>query len=354
MQSAYTRCGARRYWPARARYQARFDQLANLARAGYVGRHAAAPGGRRSPSPRRSSRVAIGARGRAGGAGPPPSSVTRSASSALLGARAPARAPSSAAGSASAASRARAGSIVALVSACGIRSIAHERLADDVVEANAPSRARRRRGSSRARARRGSRSARVGVERLGDQLRAAQRRQLGDRVGERRVERVGAVGERVHRARPQPLLGQADHQRRIGEHDRGAHQPARPPPRGRSGSRWIRVISAPERVVGSAATRPPLTAAIAFATSITRPPPSATRSRSPTSSIEPRGDLVHRARRHVVEAGRRPRRARPAPRPSPARWSAARRPRTRARRGCRATRRRPRRGSGSSARRRAR
>ena len=51
-----------------------------------------------------------------------------------------------------------------------------------------------------------------------------------------------------------------------------------------SGRRWIRVISAPESVVGNAATRLPLTAAIAFATSITRPPPIATRSRSPTSS----------------------------------------------------------------------
>ena len=43
------------------------------------------------------------------------------------------------------------------------------------------------------------------------------------------------------------------------------------------GNRWIVVISAPESVVGSAQTRPPRTAAIAFAVSITLPPPSATR-----------------------------------------------------------------------------
>ncbi len=44
------------------------------------------------------------------------------------------------------------------------------------------------------------------------------------------------------------------------------------------------VISAPERVVGIAATRPPRTAAIALAVSITRPPPSATRSSVRTES----------------------------------------------------------------------
>ena len=50
-----------------------------------------------------------------------------------------------------------------------------------------------------------------------------------------------------------------------------------------SGSLWIAVISAPESVVGSAATRPPRTAAIAFAVSITRPPPSATSAGESTS-----------------------------------------------------------------------
>ena len=45
------------------------------------------------------------------------------------------------------------------------------------------------------------------------------------------------------------------------------------------------VISAPESVLGIAHTRPPRTAAIAFAVSITRPPPSATRVGFRTRSI---------------------------------------------------------------------
>ena len=44
------------------------------------------------------------------------------------------------------------------------------------------------------------------------------------------------------------------------------------------------VISAPESVVGTAHTRPPLAAATAFAVSITRPPPQATTGPSPTTS----------------------------------------------------------------------
>ena len=50
--------------------------------------------------------------------------------------------------------------------------------------------------------------------------------------------------------------------------------------------RWIAVISAPDRVVGSAATlRGGSAAARALATSITRPPPSATRSSEPTAGL---------------------------------------------------------------------
>ena len=48
-------------------------------------------------------------------------------------------------------------------------------------------------------------------------------------------------------------------------------QPAAP-----AGIRWKPVISAPDSVVGNAQTRPARAAAIAFAVSITRPPPSAT------------------------------------------------------------------------------
>ena len=51
-----------------------------------------------------------------------------------------------------------------------------------------------------------------------------------------------------------------------------------------AGKRWIAVIGAPESVVGIATTFAPEIAATAFATSITRPPPSATRGRTRTPS----------------------------------------------------------------------
>src|SRR4051794_22211150 len=50
-----------------------------------------------------------------------------------------------------------------------------------------------------------------------------------------------------------------------------------------AGSRWIGVISAPDSVVGTAAQLRPSAHAIALAESITRPPPSATRSRPSTA-----------------------------------------------------------------------
>ena len=50
-----------------------------------------------------------------------------------------------------------------------------------------------------------------------------------------------------------------------------------------AGVRWNGVSSAPESVVGMAATGAPVTPPIALAVSITRPPPSATRGRLPAS-----------------------------------------------------------------------
>jgi hypothetical protein len=50
-----------------------------------------------------------------------------------------------------------------------------------------------------------------------------------------------------------------------------------------AGSRCIPVISAPDIVVGIAATRAPLTDATAFAVSMTRPPPRATRFSAPVT-----------------------------------------------------------------------
>ena len=302
---------------------------------GGVGRHLRAPAGPGSPSTASSMRVAVGAE------------LARAAA----GRR---RAPRS--GRASPACfvpSARASAVICLPARGRIASIvarqhrrvglrvrdpqhAHERLADDVVE-----REQRRveRVGAEDRAERELRRVAlgaVGVERLGDQRRAAQRRHRRDRVGERRVERVGAVGERVHRARAQPLLGQADHHRRVGEHDLPGG-PARRRPRGpRAGggcgsSRRPRASSAAPRPGRRGPRRSP------SPTSITRPPPSATRSPSPTSSISRAATSLHRARAARGESTPRPRPARPAPRPSPARWSAARSRRSRARRGSPAT-----------------
>ena len=144
------------------------------------------------------------------------------------------------------------------------------------------------------------------VERGGDQLGAAQRRHHRDRVGERRVERVGAVGEGVHRAGPQLRLGLARHRLGVGDHQaRPDHRP-RTRSSAPAGRRWIAVISAPDIVVGIAATVAPLTEASALATSITLPPPRAT-------SAVAVGSSASRLRRPST-ALRRPRRGRePAP-----------------------------------------
>ena len=97
----------------------------------------------------------------------------------------------------------------------------------------------------------------VFVEGGGDQFGAAQGGHPGDRVGEGGVEGVGAVGEGVHRAGAQLGLGGAGHRRR------GRRSPARAGPcastrsSAPAGRRWMPVISAPDIVVGIAATRAP-------------------------------------------------------------------------------------------------
>ena len=73
---------------------------------------------------------------------------------------------------------------------------------------------------------------------------------------ERQVERVGAVGQRVHRAGPQLPLRLAGHRLRVGDHQRRPHHP-RARSSAPSGSRWIPVISAPDIVVGIATTPAP-------------------------------------------------------------------------------------------------
>ena len=102
--------------------------------------------------------------------------------------------------------------------------LAHQGLADHVVD-----REQRRvdRVAAEDRAERQGRAvAVVGalVQGLADQLRAAQRGHPRHRVGERRVERVGAVRERVHRAPAQLRFGLAGHRLGIRDHQLRANQ----------------------------------------------------------------------------------------------------------------------------------
>ena len=102
-------------------------------------------------------------------------------------------------------------------------------------------------------------------------------------VGERRVQRLGAVRERVHRR------GAELRPRARWSSPRGPRSPAtaaRPmPPRLPGGQAVDRRSSAPPRAwSGSPPPRAPRTAAIPFAESITRPPPRATSRSEPTSS----------------------------------------------------------------------
>ena len=102
--------------------------------------------------------------------------------------------------------------------------------------------------------------------------------------------------------------------------DRRSRATASPcaPPRRRPGVRWKGVSSAPDSVVGMAATGAPVTPPIALAVSITRPPPSATSGRLPASG---RSEAESSSTRPAGTWIRRPGRAARCPRP--ARWSAA-------------------------------
>ena len=116
------------------------------------------------------------------------------------------------------------------------------------------------------------------------------------------------MSEGVHRAGPQRRL-RADWSSRSGS------AITRPRPDQRlarssapAGSRWMPVISAPDIVVGIAATRAPLTAAIAFAVSIARPPPRATSGCDRAEVKQRGGELGHLRRRgHLVHGARRAR-----------------------------------------------
>ena len=76
-----------------------------------------------------------------------------------------------------------------------------------------------------------------------------------------------------------------------------------------AGRRWKGVSSAPDSVVGIAATGAPVTPPIAFAVSITRPPPSATSGASPASGRSDAAISSTRPERHVNRRRRLERRA---------------------------------------------
>ena len=131
---------------------------------------------------------------------------------------------------------------------------------------------------------------------VGDQLGAAQRGHPRDRVGEGRVEGVGAVGEGVHRAGAQRAA-------RAGwSSPRGRRSPApggpapRPGPRRRRAGGGCRSSRRPRSSSGSPPRAAPVTAAIALAVSITRPPPRATRL-ARAGPVEQRGGGLGHLRR---------------------------------------------------------
>ena len=151
----------------------------------------------------------------------------------------------------------------------------------------ASSRARRRRGSSRGRAPPRSRSAGRLVERRGDQLRAAQRRDRATRGwraacrAPRRRARARSSRWREGGGRRSVVIANGSAITSAGRTRCRAYA-SRP-----VGRRWMPRHLGPDSVVGMRGNPPPRTAAIAFATSITRPPPSATRARPATWSTSP-------------------------------------------------------------------
>ena len=174
---------------------------------------------------------------------------------------------------------------------------AHDRLAHGVVhgEAGQPDRVARQQ-RRRARAPRG-RAPRLG-EALGDQL-PRPAAPPSRRPGSRAACRAPRPRARARSSRSRP--GRASAARpsapesaitSAGRTSLNASTPA--------GIRWKGVISAPESVVGIAATRRPSAPPIALAASITRPPPSATSGRPSTP-------LPHGGRcfRHRPPAARR-------------------------------------------------
>ena len=199
--------------------------------------------------------------------------------------RARGRARSSACSRAGASPPSCRGSIAALVSACGIRNVRTSVWARRRGAARtSPSRLRTRTGSSRGRAGPGRawRGPCRGPWRAAPPLAGPPSSRPGWRAACTASRRRGRG--RSWRSRAGAAPGRLTITGWIGEHDLWADQPV-----GRlDGPREAGGCGSDRRPRASracAATRVPLTAAIAFAASITRPPPSATRSRAPASSI---------------------------------------------------------------------
>ena len=221
----------------------------DLAR-GHVEQLARAPSQPRPPRATRSRSAPSSPRPRR----PPPSCSIRVLDRLRLGRPAPRPARRSARARARRISSIVTGSSAALVSACGVPQHPDGRLAEHVVEREPGQVERVRAQSSEPSASsEASRSLALGVERAGDQAaRPRSAEPTRELVGERRVERVGAVRERVHRAGAQ-LRPRARWSSARGRPARGdGRTPATPS--WPAGSRWIAVISAPESVVGIAAT----------------------------------------------------------------------------------------------------
>ena len=126
--------------------------------------------------------------------------------------------------------------------------------------------------------------------------------ELGDRVRERRVERLHRRGQGRSWRWPQSAAPAARPSARVGDHERRAHEARASTP---AGVRWKGVSSAPESVVGIAATGAPVDAADRLGGVDHRPPPSATSGRSPASGRAPRRSRPRSPGRHLQHRARR-------------------------------------------------
>ena len=201
------------------------------------------------------------------------------------------------------------GRIAAFVSACADPQLAHERLADDVVQSE-QRRVQRVGAQDRAERELGRVAlGPVGIEGLGDQLRAAQRRHLGDGVRRAACRAQSAPWARAFialarsRSSASPTISGGSARTTAGRISRLRLAPLRQAvDRGHLGARERRR----QRRHADAADGRDRLRDIDHS-------PAAQRDQVAVADVidQFRGDLVHRPGRDVVKAGRAPRRARP-------------------------------------------